>query len=173
MLDAFTDLTRMTRSHIPAVNVPTKMDVPNVRRTSLLEARDTNFGDPRILAASQSFAPTYKHGRPLGSKDSHLRKRKPTTHAPEEPTVNLTVAYLFNLTHEEILVYRSVLEEMNPPPENSEISVYYASLDDVWCTNEKIIDDALVYAVAIVFMLSYDIEPRSVDECQCRTNWSN
>ncbi|KAM1489087.1 hypothetical protein ACFXTO_032382 [Malus domestica] len=39
MPNAFTDLARVTRSHILAANVPTKMDVPNVRRTSLFEAR--------------------------------------------------------------------------------------------------------------------------------------
>ncbi|KAM2878373.1 hypothetical protein FF1_013984 [Malus domestica] len=148
MPGTFTDLAQITKSHIPATNVPVKIDVPNVQRTSLLEAWDTNFGDPCTIAASQSSAPTHKHSRPLGSKDSHLRKRKPMTQAPEEPTVNLTVAYSFYLTHEEILNYGSILEEMNPPFENP-------------------------YAIAIVIMLSYDIEPRSVDECQCRIDWSN
>ena len=113
----FTDLTQVTRSHIPAGNVPAKMDVPNVRQTSLLEARDANLADPRTLAASQSSASTQKRGRPLGSKDSHPWKRKPTTQAPVEP-VNPTVAYSFYQTHEEILDYGSVLEETNPPPEN-------------------------------------------------------
>ncbi|KAM1675383.1 hypothetical protein ACFX2K_041335 [Malus domestica] len=131
MLDAFTNLARVTRSHILAVNMPAKMDVPNVRRTSFLEAWDANFGDPRTLAASQSSASTHKHGRPLGSKDSHPWKRKPTTQAPKEPTVNLIVADLFYPTHEEILDYRSILEETNPLPDNRKISVYYASLDDV------------------------------------------
>ncbi|KAM1614644.1 hypothetical protein ACFX2K_023977 [Malus domestica] len=131
MPDAFTDLARVTRSHIPAANTPAKMDVPNVRRTTLLKARGANSGDPRTLAASQSSAPTQKRGRPLGSKDSHPRKRKTTAQGPEEPTVNPTIAYSFYPTHEEILDYGSVLEETNPPPENREISVYYDSLDDV------------------------------------------
>ena len=65
MQDAFINLVQMTRSHIPAANVPAKMDVPNVQRTSLLEAREANFGDPRTLAAIQSSAPTQKCGRPL------------------------------------------------------------------------------------------------------------
>ena len=110
MPDAFTDLACMTRSHIPAANTLAKMDVPNVWYTSLLEARDANSGDPHTLAASQSSAPTQKHGRPLGSKDSHLRKRKTTAQGPEEPTVNPTIAYSFYPTHEEILDYGIVLE---------------------------------------------------------------
>ncbi|KAM1084352.1 hypothetical protein ACFX19_023057 [Malus domestica] len=62
---------------------------------------------------------------------------------------------------------------MNPPPENREILVYYASLDGVWCRNEMIIDDALAYVVTTEIMLSNNIEPRSIDECGCRTDWLN
>ena len=106
----FTDLAHVTRSHILAANTPAKMDVPNVGRTALLEAWDDNSGNPRTLAASQSSAPTQKRGRPLGSKDSHPRKRKTTTQDPEEPTMNPTIAYSFYPTHKEILDYGSVLE---------------------------------------------------------------
>ncbi|KAM2216225.1 hypothetical protein ACFXTI_022739 [Malus domestica] len=62
---------------------------------------------------------------------------------------------------------------MNPSLENREISVHYASLDDVWCRNEMIVDNALAYAVAIEIMLSNDIEPCSVDECRRKTDWLN
>ncbi|KAM2088198.1 hypothetical protein ACFX1T_032306 [Malus domestica] len=145
----------------------------NVRRIALLEARDANLGDPRTLAVSQSSAPTQKCDRPLGSKDSHPWKRKTTTQGPEEPTMNPTIAYSFYATHEEILDYGSILEETNPLPEDREISVYYVSLDDVWNINEMIVDDALAFAVAIEIMLSNDIEPHSVDECQRRNDWLN
>ncbi|KAM2003746.1 hypothetical protein ACFX15_027280 [Malus domestica] len=158
MPDAFTDLARVTRSYNPTANVPTKMDVQNVQWTSLLEAWDTNFGDPRILAASQSSVPKQKHGKPLGSNDSHPWKRKPTTQAPKELTVSPTISYSFYPTHEKILNYGSVLEKTNPRHENHEISIFYASLDDVWCRNEMIVDDALEYAVATKIMLSDDIE---------------
>ncbi|KAM1145801.1 hypothetical protein ACFX2I_037711 [Malus domestica] len=110
MPDAFTDLVRVTRSHIPAANVPTKIDVPNVRRTSLLEARDATLADPRTLAAYQSSAPAQKHGRPLGSNDSHPQKRKPTLHVIEL-IVNPIIAYSFYPSHEEILDYGSILEK--------------------------------------------------------------
>ncbi|KAM2757279.1 hypothetical protein PS2_019050 [Malus domestica] len=52
MLDVFTDLAYVTRSHILSANMPAKVDVPNVRRTSLLEAQDANISDPRTLTAS-------------------------------------------------------------------------------------------------------------------------
>ncbi|KAB2608698.1 hypothetical protein D8674_011866 [Pyrus ussuriensis x Pyrus communis] len=109
MIDAFTDLAQVTKSHIPTANVPAKMDVPNVRKTSFLEAWDAYLSDPH---------------------------------------------------------YISVLEETNPSLKTREISVYYASLDDVWRRNEIIVDDALAYAVAIEIMLSDDIKPCSFDECR-------
>ncbi|KAM1255692.1 hypothetical protein ACFX1Q_029937 [Malus domestica] len=112
-------------------------------------------------------------GRPLGLKDSHPWKWKPMTQAHKEPIVNLIVVYSFYPTHEEILDYRNVLEETNPPPENREISVYYDSLVDVWCRNEMIVNDALTYAVSTEIMLSDDIEPHFVDECRHKINWSN
>ncbi|KAM2667966.1 hypothetical protein EV2_019592 [Malus domestica] len=48
MPDAFTDLARVTRSHIPVTNTPAKMDVPNVRRTAFQETRDAKSGDPLV-----------------------------------------------------------------------------------------------------------------------------
>ncbi|KAM1418610.1 hypothetical protein ACFX10_021880 [Malus domestica] len=126
---AFIDLARVTISHISTKNVSAKIDVPNVRRTSFLKARDAILADPRTLAPSQSS--THKRGRPLGSKDSHPQQRKPMTQALEEPIMNLTVVYSLYPTHEEILDYRSIHEKTNLPPENHDISVHYASLDDV------------------------------------------
>ncbi|KAM1696924.1 hypothetical protein ACFX13_031796 [Malus domestica] len=87
--------------------------------------------------------------------------------------MNPTVAYSFYPTHEEILDYENVLKETNHPSENRDISVHYASLDDVWCRNEMIANDALTYAITTEIILSDDIEPRSVDECRRRTDWSN
>ena len=87
--------------------------------------------------------------------------------------MSLTVAYSFYPTHEEILDYESVFEETNPPPENRDISVHYASLDDVWCRNEMIVNDALAYAKAIEIMLSDYIECRSIEECRRRIDRSN
>ncbi|KAM1275152.1 hypothetical protein ACFX1X_025317 [Malus domestica] len=55
-------------------------------------------------------------------------------------------------------------DETCRPLDNREISIHYAVLDEVWNTNEIIIDNAFAYSVANDIMLSDDIEPRSVDE---------
>ncbi|KAM2866908.1 hypothetical protein COP2_022881 [Malus domestica] len=75
--------------------------------------------------------------------------------------------------HGVIRDYGDVLDETNRPPENREILVHYAILDEVWNWNEMIVNDAFAYNVAIDIMLSDDIEPRSIDEFQRRADWSN
>ncbi|XP_068309791.1 uncharacterized protein [Pyrus communis] len=92
------------------------------------------------LAANQSSAPTLKRGRPLDLKDSQPLKRKmaPTG----DPSLNLTIVHSSVLTHEFILDYGDASEETCQPPENHEILVHYAVLDEVWNKNDRIIDDA-------------------------------
>ncbi|XP_075092484.1 uncharacterized protein LOC142172710 [Nicotiana tabacum] len=57
--DAFTNLPRVTKSHIPAVNAPIRVDVPTGQYD------DENESRPRL-----------KRGRPIGSKDKNPRKIK-------------------------------------------------------------------------------------------------
>ncbi|KAM0993108.1 hypothetical protein EV2_009120 [Malus domestica] len=148
MPDAFTDLAKVTISHILAANAPTRIDVLNLR--------PERPNHPR---------------RPPDSKHSQPRKWK--TAQTTEPSLNPTTTYLYIPTYEVILDYGNVLDETNWPPENLEISVHYAVLDEVWNQNKMIVDDALAYTVVTDIMLSDDIEPRSVDECQHRTDWLN
>ena len=61
MSDAFTDLKRITKSHILAENVSIQIDVSKGPSTSVI--------------ANESKA-RLKRGRPLGSKDRNPRKRK-------------------------------------------------------------------------------------------------
>ena len=63
MPDAFTDSKRIIKSHIPAVNVPIRIDVPKGPSTSVI--------------ASESQI-RLKRGRPLGSKDKNPRKKVQT-----------------------------------------------------------------------------------------------
>ncbi|KAK4399141.1 hypothetical protein Sango_1389600 [Sesamum angolense] len=59
--DAFIDTKKVTKSHIPAENVPARLEVPE---TTLTQSK-----------ASESQI-RRKRGRPLGSKDANPRKRK-------------------------------------------------------------------------------------------------
>ncbi|KAM1634476.1 hypothetical protein ACFXTN_011406 [Malus domestica] len=90
-----------------------------------------------------------------------------------DPSLNPTIAHLFVPTHEFILDYNDVLDETTWPSKNREIEVHYAVLDEVWNRNEMIIDNAFAYTITTNIILSDDIETRSVDECQGRTDWLN
>ncbi|XP_056694866.1 uncharacterized protein [Spinacia oleracea] len=57
--DTFTDPKRVTKSHIPAVNAPVKIEVPE--------------GQNEVANESKA---RQKRGRPIGSKDKNPRKRK-------------------------------------------------------------------------------------------------
>ncbi|PRQ59184.1 putative RNA-directed DNA polymerase [Rosa chinensis] len=166
MPDAFSDLAKVTRSHIPAANVPARIDVP--------VGRIVPDGRGTTMAANQSHVSAHKRGRPLGSKDSYPRKRvKPAQTNP------LDIAISTDPSHEIIPDYGSVLEEttlgdaptFEPTLENREISINYACLSEIWNRNEIIIDDIFVFAVATEIITSDDVEPRSVDECQRRDDW--
>ena len=56
--DAFIDAKKVTKSHIPVANVPSKIDIPTQQVV-------TNESGTR-----------QKRGRPVGSKDKNPRKRK-------------------------------------------------------------------------------------------------
>ncbi|KAM1851176.1 hypothetical protein ACFX13_015279 [Malus domestica] len=117
MPDAFNDLAKVTRSHIPSVNAPARIYVPHVRPQPAWEGWTVPEGGEAVPSTQQ--------------------------------------------------------DETCRPSENREISVHYAVLDEVWNRNEIIVDGAFAYSVATDIMLSDDTEPRSVDECQRITNWSN
>ncbi|KAM1504464.1 hypothetical protein ACFXTO_000579 [Malus domestica] len=77
MLDALNDLAKVTISHIPTTNAPTRIDVPCVHHNLAWEGQTVPEGGEATLsmrlatlAAIQSSAPTLKRGRPLGSNDS-------------------------------------------------------------------------------------------------------
>lgn len=124
------------RSHILVVNVPARINVPNVRHNiapkgrAVLEGRSaTPSGRPDTLETNQSSTPILKHGRSVGSKDSQPLKKK--TAQTSESNVNQKIAYSAVLMHEVILDYKGVMNEMNFPSKNNEISVHYTSLDKV------------------------------------------
>ena len=63
--DVFIDIKKVTKSHVPVVNVPAHIDVPE--------------GQLENAIANESKT-CLKHGRPIGSKDLIPRKRKGTTY---------------------------------------------------------------------------------------------
>ncbi|GJZ86555.1 disease resistance CC-NBS-LRR class family protein [Tanacetum coccineum] len=145
--DAFTDTKRVTKSYIPAVNAPTRVEIPDVK------------SDDKVT--QESKAPL-KRGRPVGSKDKNPRKRKATENA---------------IIHEDIVLEGTknvAPPEEEIDDINKEVSINYGhlkiSLDQI---ETEIIDEKFCYNVACDIMNGNDDpEPTSVIECQSRHDWN-
>ena len=68
--DIFIDINRVTKSNIPAVNVPARIEIPKDKIT--LEPK-----------------PQVKRGRPSGSKDKNSRKKKETKTESNEKIISV------------------------------------------------------------------------------------
>lgn len=147
--DAFTDLKRVTKSHIPAVNAPVKLNV--------LEGQN--------LAAKESTT-RMKRGRPIGSKDKNPRKRKgaknddghveDTKLSPEENT---------GMNDE-------LVPEEHQVPENEEISINYSMSEKILDRNKIDVDDNFACNMALdVMNEKEDHEPKSMEQCRQREDW--
>lgn len=165
MPDSFTDLVKVTRSHIAAANVPARIDIPE--------------GQPTlrpVIPANESCTPALKRGRPVGSKDSHPRKR--VSAQKVNPSNNNEAVILPDPSHEIIPDYGSVLETKSGDAsipssisENREILVSHACINEVWHRDKVIINDVFAYNVANEIISGDDIEPRSIEECKQRVDW--
>ena len=174
MPDAFTDLAKVTRSHIPTANVPARIDIPQ----GGCEAAAPNIGGGttttlggRVVA--EVAAPQRKRGRPAGSMDTRPRKRGSLAQ------LNPLIINTQNPTHEIIPDYSYVREKTNleeiptvdPSTANKEISMNYASVNEILDRESVILDDAFAFSVAQEIIEHDDIEPRFVEECQQRADW--
>ena len=144
--DAFTNLPRITKSHIPAVNAPVRVDIPT----------------GQIVKANES-RPHLKRGRPIGSKDKNPRKRKGINDQDDHGLKEISQDETQVITHDEEEVRTS---------ENNEISMNYVSTRKLWNRNNVVIDNIFAYNVAIEIMQQdEDFEPKSVHECRQRNDW--
>ena len=142
--DAFNDATKVTKSHIPAVNTPARIYVPE-------EHKEMDENVPR-----------QKRGRPIGSKNATPRKKRGRNQepsllqseqsAPREETTPEVVK-----THEKI----------NDPKNTEILNNYY---NDLWNRNEIIIDDMFAFSMAYEIMHD-DYESRSITKCCQRQDW--
>jgi hypothetical protein len=124
LLDAFTDTKRVTKSHIPALNAPARIDIT-----------------PAEITIQR------KRGRPIGSKDKNPRNRKEQNNA-----VGVTPAEVTNKIPEEI-ESRTLEEVVDKVPEETqapndyEISINYIHNGIIWNRNETHVDEILFIEV--------------------------
>ena len=145
--NAFIDAKKVTKSHIPVANVPSKIDIPTQQVV-------TNESGTR-----------QKRGRPVGSKDKNPRKRKINDNKKDlVGDVNI---------HEETLdmTNNTISEEGEIPKDNNEISINYVMTGKRWNRTHVIIDNIFAYNVALdIISENEDPEPKSVEECRHRND---
>ena len=190
MPDAFTDIAKVTRSYIPAANVPARLEIPVQRRgtdavrpgQSAPDAADGGFGNPAAACggAAGGQAPPKKRGRPQGSTDTRPRKRREKASVDTE-ALALPVPPIIdveNPSHEIVSDYSYVQESLlgdastlDVYADYREISLNNAGMHEMYERNSLLLDDVFAYSVAQEILDHEDVEPRSVAECQRRADW--
>ena len=132
--DAFTDTTKVTKSYIPDVNTPARINIP--------------IGKTVIMEANESSMTRLKHGRPLGSKDLIPLKRNiegqqnlslEENRIPKEATPS--IYKIITPEEESVIEVTRAHEEAIVPEEiqnhedvqvlaNDEISINYVSIEE-------------------------------------------
>jgi Reverse transcriptase (RNA-dependent DNA polymerase) len=154
--DAFTDTKRVTKSHIPVLNAPTRIEIT-----------------PAEVTIQR------KRGRPIGFKDKKPRKMKERNNA-----VGVTLAKVTNKISEEIVskiseeigsrtpeeVVDKVPEETQAP-NDYEISINYVQNDIIWNRNETRVDEIFTYAIAIEVINEENYVSKTPEECMHRNDW--
>ena len=156
--DAFTDTVKVTKSYIPAANIPGRV----------IEHKEQLMKS----AAEELSVARQKRGRLIGSKDSVPRKRKMTKQcsaANDDKNLKEQIASekqpIFEKTRNpdntQTLREEQSLEKTHES-RNSEISVDY--------THGKIIIND-VFAFTVVTDITNDHDPQTINECRLRHDW--
>ena len=153
--ETFIDSIKVTKSHIPAVYISARIEIP----TGKLQSNMSNEPKPRL-----------KRGRPIGSKDTIPRKRKsaismtPEEHTTVKPQVDEQVTPL------EAPVKELSLNDV-PVHNNEEIFINHIHEGRIWDRNTTHINDAFSFQVAMdIIKNDEDQEPQYVNECPHRND---
>ena len=112
--------------------------------------------------------PRLKCGRPIGFKDTILRKRKSViSMTPEE---HITVKPRVDVVPAEAPVKELSLNDV-PVHNNEDISINYIHEGKIWDRNTTHINDAFSFQVAMdIIRNDEDQEPQNVNECRHRND---
>ncbi|KAK4397697.1 Copia protein [Sesamum angolense] len=149
--DAFIDTKRITKSHIPAENVP--------------EATLTQ------TTASESQI-RRKRGRPLGSKDANPRKRKEHIISINHDA-NVTTNNVSRDKIPEVVLSKDSKRNEQDLDDSYDMSIIYAHNNLGWYRKEIEMNDIFAYSVAVEIMDEDDNDPQTMEECRHRNDWKS
>ncbi|KAL0323103.1 UNVERIFIED_CONTAM: Copia protein [Sesamum angustifolium] len=155
--DVFIDTKKVTKSYIPAENVPARLEVPEATLTQ--------------SKASESQKHR-KRGRPLGSKDANPRKRKEHI-ASINHDANMTTSNVSEDKIPEVILSEEPKRKEQDLDDSYEMSINYAHNNLGWYRKEIKINDIFVYSVTVKIMDEDDNDPQTMEECQHRNDWKS
>jgi hypothetical protein len=154
--DTFTYTKRVTKSHIPALNSPARIDIT-----------------PAEVTIQR------KYGRPIDSKDKNSRKKKEQNNVVDVTTevtdkisdeiVSKIPEEIGSRTSEEVI---DKVPEETQAPNDYEISINYVHNCIIWNRNETRVDKFFAYAIAIEVINEKDYVPKTPEKCMHRNDWS-
>ncbi|KAK4389782.1 hypothetical protein Sango_2315200 [Sesamum angolense] len=147
--DAFIDTKKVTKSHIPAENVPARLEVPEVTLTQ------TKASESQIRR---------KRGRPLGSKDANPRKRKEHVVSINHDT-NVTNSNVSEDKIPEVILSEDPKRNEQDLDDSYEMSINYAHNSLGWYRKEIKMNDIFAYSIAVEIMDEDDNDPQIMEEC--------
>ncbi|KAL2245081.1 UNVERIFIED_CONTAM: Retrovirus-related Pol polyprotein from transposon TNT 1-94 [Sesamum indicum] len=154
--EALIDTKKVTKSYIPAENVPARLEVPEA-----------------ILNKSNAFESQIrrKRGRPLGSKDANPRKRKEHIISINHDA-NVTTSVSKDKIPEAVLSDDSKSNEQDLE-DSYEMSINYAHDSLGWYHKEIEMNDIFAYSVAVQIMDEDENDPQTMEECRHRNDWKS
>ncbi|KAL0325286.1 UNVERIFIED_CONTAM: Retrovirus-related Pol polyprotein from transposon TNT 1-94 [Sesamum radiatum] len=148
---------KVTKSHISAENVPTRLEVPEVTLTQ------TKASESQIRR---------KRGRPLGSKDANPRKRKEHIVSINHDA-NVTTSNVSEDKIPEVILPEDPKRNEKDLDDSYEMSINYANNSLGLYRKEIKINDIFAYYVAVEIMDEDDNDPQTMEECQHRNDWKS
>ncbi|KAK4406491.1 hypothetical protein Sango_0655600 [Sesamum angolense] len=148
--DAFIDTKKVTKSHIPAENIPARLEVPEATLTQ--------------SKASESQI-RRKRGRPLGSKDANPRKRKEHIVSINHDA-NVTTSNVSEDKIPEVILSEDPKRNEQDLEDSYEMSINYAHNSLGWYRKEIEMNDIFAYSVVVEIMHEDDNDPQTMEECQ-------
>ena len=146
--DAFVDTKKVAKSHIPAANIPARVDITEEQKSFESKTRS-------------------KRGRSIGSKDITPRKRRTNGKQNDHEESNIE-----NQIPEEIQNEQIAPEEVQVP-ENNEISISYLHRGEKWDRNNFDVNNIFAFQVALdIIQNDDDLEPQNTNECRQRNDWT-
>jgi hypothetical protein len=165
--DAFTDIRGVSKSHIPAANAPERVEIP-------LQGMDsTRTPHPRKRGRKPDDSVSAKRGRlhrqvTEENATCSLSDVPAVTHLEgERPSANVRTNKSTRTSEQP--VSNNLGNHKEPDDSVEEIAINYVETGELYNRKTTVVDTDFVSMIAVV--IAEDPEPKSMAECQKRSDW--